>query len=115
MVRDLASRPRGLLAFLGGPVPYGPRRAAERAGRTLGPSSRHQRWLHRVSHPVLTIQMLWGLHIQFLWPVTMVSTRRRQIIREERAQVTPRHLERRAELDRRRLGLPPDPDGRVGP
>lgn len=52
--------------------------------------------------------MLWGLHIQFMWPVTMFSPRRRQIIRDERAYV--RRLRLRAELDRRRLRLPPSPE-----
>ncbi|WP_158835567.1 hypothetical protein [Streptomyces sp. NRRL S-350] len=64
---------------------------------------------------MITAQMLWGLHIQFMWPVTMFSPRRREIIRDERTQMTPRHLELRAELDRRRLGLPAAPKHRADP
>lgn len=68
-------------------------------------------WLHRAIHPVVTAQILWGLSLQFAWPVTMFSPRRRQIIRDERAQpLKPWHVELRAELDRRRLGLPSTPD-----
>ncbi|MFF7990308.1 hypothetical protein ACFZDG_11020 [Kitasatospora xanthocidica] len=54
---------------------------------------------------MVTVQMLWGLKIQFIWPVTLFSPRRRQIIHDDRAQVTPRYLVLRAELDRRRLQL----------
>ncbi|MFJ5119003.1 hypothetical protein [Kitasatospora sp. NPDC088548] len=80
-----------------------------RAGYPVGRRGRMNRrvrlWAHRITHPAVSARMAWGLHLQFVWPVTVFSPRRRQIIRDERAQMTPRHLRLRAELDRQIFGL----------